>query len=543
MEKDKKVTEVSGVEESYQDKLKRNYEREKKALHDARDSRMWAYLCCVLLSVGIVVLSLGALYVVRQVEVGQLAEQQPARQEAEAALQAEKEQLAQEREAALQAWKEQTFQDVWSNYSRRLGVSSTVLGSDNREELNQYIASLKRHAASKEEINRLGEIPFYQSSWIYDIQRYVLADGSNTVIFPGAVLKGDSLCQGTSSYTLLPLERTDMYLTSTQINGGESRLVENPSYRTVSDVLKVYAQQNEGSQSQSMDYYMQSIHSLDELKFSLGVELPGVVDISFGAGTSQESSSLLINYVQTYYTVTADPLKSAVDYFREGTDMAALGDYEPAYVATVNYGRMVTVLVQGSMSSSELEASVGACVQGVNIGADIAKLSKDENLTLRLSVSGGKMIDLNEFMGISVDRQPEPEKEEKKGGFVGWWNNLWNKDNKDEKAEDETSALNAMAASINAAIDTDAPTTNPVPIAYTLKYLSDNSFVPAIVSKEESVTLDTELMYLEANEQEVTELEVIIATEEPEEEEKEGGIKGWWKRWWSKDNKESSQDK
>lgn len=542
MEKDKKVTEVSGVEETYQDKLKRNYEREKKALHDARDSRMWAYLCCVLLSVGIVVLSLGALYVVRQVEVGQLAEQQTARQEAEAALQAEKEHLAQEQEAALQVWKEQTFQDVWANYSRRLAVSSTVLGSDNREELNQYIASLKRHAASEGEIIKLGEIPFYQSSWIYNMNmdKYVLADGSNTVIFPGAVLKGDSLCQGTSSYTLLPLERTDMHLTSTQLVGGEPRLVENPSYRTVSEVLKTYAKQNEGSQSQDMNYFMQSIHSLDELKFSLGVQLPGVVGISFGAGTSQDISSLLINYIQTYYTVDAQPQPSAVDYFREGTDMAALGDYEPAYVATVDYGRMVTVLVQSSMSSSELKASVETCVKGLNIGADIANLSENENLTLRLSVSGGKMIDLNEFMGNSVDNQPKAEKEEKKG----WWI-FGNKNKKDETEEDKTSEPD-LATRINAAINTNAPTTNPVPIAYTLKYLSDNSFVPVIVSKEESVTLDTELMYLESNEQEVTELEEIIKEiiggEEPKEEEKEGGIKGWWKGLWSKDDKESSQE-
>lgn len=511
-------------------------------MHDARDSRMWAYLCCVLFSVGIVVLSLGALYVVRQVEASQMAEQQPTRQEAEAALQAEKEQLAQEQEAALQVWKEQTFQDVWANYSRRLGVSSTVLGSDNREELNQYIASLKRHAASEKEINRLGEIPFYQSSWIYNLNitnmdKYMLADGaSNTVIFPGAVLKGDSLCQGTSSYTLLPLERTDMYLTSTQINGGEPRLVENPSYRTVSAVLKTYAQQNEGSQSQDWKHYTQLIHSLDELNFSLGVGLMGIMDINFGAGTSQESSSLLINYVQTYYTVDAQPHPSAVDYFREGTDLAALGDYEPAYVATVDYGRMVTVLVQGSMSSSELEAAVGAYVKGVNIGAEIEKLQQNDNLTIQISASGGKMTDLYEFAGTSVDNQPEPEKEEKEGGIKGWWDNLWSKDDKNETEEDKSSESD-LAARINAAIDTDAPTTNPVPIAYTLKYLSDNSFVPAIVSKEESVTLDTELMYLEANEQEVTELEVIIESEEPEEEEKEGGIKGWWKSLWSKDDK------
>lgn len=376
-------------------------------------------------------------------------------------------------------WQEQTFQ---GEYSKIPEVSSTILADSNREELNRYVISLKRHAEEEFQKESINGVSFYRMASVYDMDKYRLFDTGNTVIFPGAVVKGDSLLQGMASYTLVTQGRTPMYLTSNQA-GADSVLVEDINYRTVSDVIKEYAKTNEGNTAKSWDYYMKSINSSDELNFSLGVKLPinGItIDSDTGSKNKNQQSYLLVIYTKTHYTVSAEPLKSAVDYFQVGTDMSSLGNYEPAYVSSVDYGEMIIVLVQGKMSSEELSQKVGASIAGVGIDAGLSAIHMDEELTASILQSGGKMIDLNEIFGSTTEST-------RKEGLIDKWNTFW--------FGSEETGQQSLQDRTNGAIDTTALAENSIPIAYTLKYLSDNSYVPTKVVQDEEVMLEDTYNY------------------------------------------------
>lgn len=356
-------------------------------------------------------------------------------------------------------WQNRVFEDYCNRY-REEELNAVLSGDGSLEDVNTYIAALKRQKLGKD-VTTFGKVSCITNTTGYELSEYIIAGDGNIVIFPGAVLKGDSLFQGTADYTLLPLERSAMSLTSNQ-PGGYSAQVENVNYQSISEILNKCADKNEGQNAQKWNYYMQVIKSTEELEANLGIRLPlNQAGIEFGDSEKIELSSVAVIYRQTYYTVSVEPKRNAADYFTNEADMTVFGEYEPAYVSSVDYGRMVVVLTQGNMSEEELGAKVNACIKGVSIGAGLTNLRMDTSLTSNIYQFGGEQKDVGMIMDTS----------EKTSGLAEKWNEFWS----------GSESRDTVETRINDFISTDAPAVNPVPIAYTLKYLSDNSYVPAMV--------------------------------------------------------------
>lgn len=365
-------------------------------------------------------------------------------------------------------WQNRIFEDYFNRY-REEELKAVLSGDGSPEDINTYITALKRQKLGRD-VTTLRKISCITNTTGYELSEYIIAGDGNTVIFPGAVLKGDSLFQGTADYTLLPLERNDMSLTSNQ-PGGYSAQVENVNYQSVSEILNRCADKNEGQSAKEWNYYMQVIKSREELEANLGIQLPSnLAGMEFGDSEKMELSSVAVIFRQTYYTVSVEPKREAAEYFANVTDLAVFGEYEPAYVSSVDYGRMVVVLIQGNMSEEELSAKVSACIKIVDIEAGLTNIRTDASLTSNIFQFGGEQKDV----GILTDTT------EKTSGLAGWWNELLNGSKNRDTVETR----------INDFISTDAPAVNPVPIAYTLKYLSDNSYVPAMVILDREIAFE-----------------------------------------------------
>lgn len=424
----------------------KNKQRQMRKKHSKlKRSKHWAHLLCIVMLGIIVAESTHVFFIQKEQNAARVAE------------------IEQEYSTDYWQWKTSEFKNYYgsqcdSQMEERRNAADR-LSESNRDEMNAYIASLDRVVKGLQ-TEAYGPVTCFTDTQTYDLSGYTIADSGNTVIFPGAVLRGDSLFQGTAEYTLLSLERTPMHLTSNQV-GGNSAEIENVSYRGTMEFLDRCAEKNEGQAAKEWNYYMQICRSSAELKASLGVELPNFGGFEFGSTNNTETSSVAVIYRQIYYTVDAEPRRSATDYFQNDADMEALGDYEPAYISSVDYGRMLVVLIEGNMSSEELGAKVNACIKGVSLSAGLANIRMDSEITSQLFQYGGEQKDA----GMITDTS------EKTLGIVNKWNEFWN--GSDDKDTVETR--------INDFIRTDAPATNPMPIGYTLKYLSDNSYVPAMM--------------------------------------------------------------
>ena len=170
-----------------------------------------------------------------------------------------------------------------------------------------------------------------------------------------------------------------------------------------------------------------------------------------------------------------------------------MGSYEPAYVSSVDYGRKIILLVSGELSEQELSAKVNGLIKGVQIGAAISNVKKDEQLDLQIMTYGG------------ADMSSVLQSSDKNKGIVGEFREwLWGSNDTEGIAD----RLNDFLANRDTLI-------NPVPLSYRLKYLSDNAQVPAMYINEEEIALadNAQLITLSASEElqvDITSLPAIL---------------------------------
>lgn len=343
-------------------------------------------------------------------------------------------------------------------------ITDTVLAEENRKELDTHIAALKRHPTQRIQEKELDGVSYYEVVQKYDLEKYMLSDSGNPAVYPGAIVRGDSLMQGSAEYSLVSQERTPITLVCSR--GGKSVRIENVSYGTVKEAVEQLWNESNSGYSEKWEYSLHSVTNEESLNMSLGVGVAGVGGIKLNSKQKESTSTIAITYTETYFSVAVEPLSSASQYFQLGTDLESLGNYEPAYVSSVDYGRKIIVLVTANLSESELGAELSANINGVDIGADIGYIKKNIDSSCKIYCYGGDSA--KTLQAINYD---EPS-----GGLKGWWDELIN-----GKADD-VSGFNQMIASDDSFI-------NPVPLSYHLNYLSDNSSVPAIAILNDNIIL------------------------------------------------------
>ncbi|MEM7515192.1 MAG: thiol-activated cytolysin family protein [Bacteroidota bacterium] len=94
------------------------------------------------------------------------------------------------------------------------------------------------------------------------------------------------------------------------------------------------------------------------------------------ARTSNESHSVLVDFVQKYYTIAYQTPTSYEGFFAEGVTGKDLAPYvgpdnPPVFIKSVTYGRRYYLMITSTASSTEIEASIRASYDAATFGADL----------------------------------------------------------------------------------------------------------------------------------------------------------------------------
>lgn len=127
---------------------------------------------------------------------------------------------------------------------------------------------------------------------------------------------------------------------------------------------------------------------------------------------------------------------------------------------------MIVILVTTELTESELKAKLAPNLHCIDIGADIGYIQKEIDAGCKIYCYGGD----------SAKTLHSIDNDDSSGGLKGWWNELINGNS------NNVSDLNQMIAA-------DDSFGNPVPLAYHLNYLSDNSSVPAVAILNDNIIL------------------------------------------------------
>lgn len=283
-------------------------------------------------------------------------------------------------------------------------------------------------------------------------------------IFPGAILAGDSLFDG--SFTEITLARKPMTVSMNVGTLDSTTVMQNVTssgFTTAqTEMFQKAILPTDSFSPKFSDVLKEDTTNLDELSLSLGFEVStGTVTQVDVAGkldfnNTAKRNRKLIRIVNEMYTVRVDKPSKASDFFSEAVTAEEIqGFFEtgnpPVYVDTITYGRVVYISVLSNFTSTEIQAAL-----------DVAVSSGNTDVALDFGLTAKTVLEEMIIDGVVV------------GGIS------------DAAGADDTDLqlLNTDPAAINRIFARSARTTfqqRGVPISFTLAYLGNGSGVKTSV--------------------------------------------------------------
>lgn len=254
------------------------------------------------------------------------------------------------------------------------------------------------------------------------LERFIAFDPNADVLYPGALVQGNSLPDGILSP--INTRRTRLTITVVGLNGANpaqsfSEKVKDPSVATVTDAVnRIISQKLEKEQQAKITYTKTTCYTAEEGFLRLGASYQWItakLSSSFNDYSSTYKSSICVRYVQSYYTATCEAPSDPASYIDKREKFSDFihyvgNDNPPAYVASVTYGRELWMLFQTNYDTSSVEATLQAAFTGgfssgkTNL-SDLQKKVLSESSIQILAIGGGgspaaKVIAPGDFSGV-----------------------------------------------------------------------------------------------------------------------------------------------
>ena len=238
------------------------------------------------------------------------------------------------------------------------------------------------------------------SEYIYHTEYYEAAAGFNEqivlnpqtdVIYPGALIKGESILDGT--YTLIPAERKPITI-STSLTGGEnvSIEIEDPKLSTIREAINELMNQDYDVPYANMGFTVEQAYSEKQLDLSLHASYKGgIVNVKggFDFSNKQVKTRMVAKFIQNYYTLDMDMPMEPSDLFKGDVNQSLFGTFMPMYVSTVTFGRMALFTIESEYSEQEVKTYLDASYAGVEAESSADFDALMEKSTMKAYILGG----------------------------------------------------------------------------------------------------------------------------------------------------------
>lgn len=228
----------------------------------------------------------------------------------------------------------------------------------------------------------------------------VVLDPTSDVIYPGALIDGNSITTGEYK-PLLGCKRAPLTISTDFANTStsSSAVVENPSLSTIRDGIKKCIANADitGSTVAKLSWEITEVQSEEQVQVAVGatatIGKKASISNQFNWNDASKQSRFLIKFVQTYYTIDIDFPVTPSAWF-ENTTMAEfkkmMGDNPtvPCFVSSVTYGRRAYICIESSESSKEVSDALNASFQAGAVSADISTNIKNNKTLSEARFSG-----------------------------------------------------------------------------------------------------------------------------------------------------------
>ncbi|RED49417.1 thiol-activated cytolysin family protein [Seonamhaeicola aphaedonensis] len=224
----------------------------------------------------------------------------------------------------------------------------------------------------------------------------ILLDPTSDVIYPGAMLRGESIPTG--EYIGITGGRAPITLSVSleNLNGKPSTVINNPNINTVREGVKDMLQQGvTGSASAKVNFTTEEVYSEEHLNIALGASYTkgkNSVSGSFNFNSSEKKYKYVVKYLQVNYTIDL-AIEDSENPGKLFTQEPNLDGTSPVIVSSVKYGRMLLYTVETNAGFTDTQAAFNAAFSGGEVDGQGEHQSFWNSSTVKALVIGGNSSD------------------------------------------------------------------------------------------------------------------------------------------------------
>ena len=239
----------------------------------------------------------------------------------------------------------------------------------------------------------------------------IVNETMSDIIYPGSIVRGDEFMNGKYAPVRMKNEFEPVELSVT-LNGKDIKV----SQSVLPVLSKVRQARNDliaGQMNKIKGEFIPAVYSYDsheittEASFKRTLKIHanilvvgGIAKADFDYNSSNSSSSkkkyVMIAFRQYLYNMAIDP-KHYSQWIKGDIDTQDMGDYEPLYISSVDYGRTGYILVQTNESIEEATKTIKAALEvaikwgkgGVNVEYDSKFTSLFKENRIKIKIVGG----------------------------------------------------------------------------------------------------------------------------------------------------------
>jgi hypothetical protein len=230
----------------------------------------------------------------------------------------------------------------------------------------------------------------------------MLLDPQSDVIYPAAIIEGNSIVDGTYTPIVLPRGAMKISTSFSGMAGAKSAEVPEVSLSGVREAISnIFSSSVTGATAAQVSFEVKDVYSEAQLSIAVGASYGAVfgkIKASFDFSSTGKKHKYLVKFMQVYYTVDVDIPASPDKFFKEGVtssqiDAVVKKGTSPVYVSSVKYGRIAYFCFESNEQKDSVKASLSASFGKADISASFSKSKYLKDIKITGTIIGGSGAD------------------------------------------------------------------------------------------------------------------------------------------------------
>jgi len=207
---------------------------------------------------------------------------------------------------------------------------------------------------------------------------FVALDYDSQDLWVGNVVRGASALEGQLIPIALPRAPIVLSTAAHNLEGSPVRVLEDPRLSGYREVHKDFADHLLTGGKTAVAYSEERVHSLSQVSVEVGTSagfVLGSVSNMFDFSNYEESTKILVQFSQEYYSIEADAVPTPQDFFTDDVTPADFAphveeDGPPMYIQSIAYGRKVLFSLESQATEYDVRSALQASLGLFGAGAE-----------------------------------------------------------------------------------------------------------------------------------------------------------------------------